>query len=387
MRRYCVISWAVGWRGMVECWSRGKPAGFPPPNNPSMSSSAATTSERQVSLMSGTNVWLKLRRSDEYAPRPFLLDRAGDVWALPYALTLRHTVEEVAAACEQAVTEAERLAHYRTTILADLRPDPALLTETDFVPRRMTLDEFIADSPLVFIALHGGIGENGELQAVLQRAEVAHSGSGAVASRLCMDKYATGQALAGLAGEGITTAGKVLLVTGELVGEEPAGFHTLWHQLQQQLTSDTLILKPSDDGCSSGVVRLASPQDLGQYVAAIAAGVERVPPGTFALQSGIVEMPAQKPAHLLAETFIETDEVRIVGDRIEWQERTGWIEVTVGVVGTGRFPPCLDAEHHRRQWQCPQFGGEVSRRDGGQYHPTTVGVCRTFSSSGGTATD
>ena len=42
------------------------------------------TSERQVSLMSGTNVWLKLRRSKKYAPDPYLLDLNGDVWKLPY---------------------------------------------------------------------------------------------------------------------------------------------------------------------------------------------------------------------------------------------------------------------------------------------------------------
>ncbi|MCX6747392.1 MAG: hypothetical protein NTW98_00365, partial [Candidatus Nomurabacteria bacterium] len=32
------------------------------------------TSERQVSLMSGTNVWLKLRKSSIYEPKPYLLD-------------------------------------------------------------------------------------------------------------------------------------------------------------------------------------------------------------------------------------------------------------------------------------------------------------------------
>jgi len=59
------------------------------------------TSERQVSLMSGTNVWLKLRKSKKYAPKPYLLDPEGKVWQLPYHLTLNHTTEEIIDTCKQ----------------------------------------------------------------------------------------------------------------------------------------------------------------------------------------------------------------------------------------------------------------------------------------------
>lgn len=55
--------------------------------------------ERQVSLMSGTNVWLKLGQSDQHAPTPFLLDHQGTIWELPYSYTLNHTVEEIYANC------------------------------------------------------------------------------------------------------------------------------------------------------------------------------------------------------------------------------------------------------------------------------------------------
>jgi D-alanine-D-alanine ligase len=41
----------------------------------------------------------------------------------------------------------------------------------------------------VFIALHGGIGENGTLQALLDLARVSYTGSGVTASALAMDKY------------------------------------------------------------------------------------------------------------------------------------------------------------------------------------------------------
>lgn len=66
------------------------------------------TSERQVSLISGTNVWLKLRARPEFEVSPLLLaptpegGELGDtrVWRLPYAAVLRHTVEEIVAVAE-----------------------------------------------------------------------------------------------------------------------------------------------------------------------------------------------------------------------------------------------------------------------------------------------
>jgi hypothetical protein len=117
------------------------------------------TSERQVSLMSGTNVWLKLRDSTQVTPQahparstplparpnrlppraqmtaePYLLApqpecgrdaRELAVWRLPYAGVLRHTVEEVVAACERvldprvAKLAAAAAAHVRAALTLD----------------------------------------------------------------------------------------------------------------------------------------------------------------------------------------------------------------------------------------------------------------------------
>jgi D-alanine-D-alanine ligase len=47
----------------------------------------------------------------------------------------------------------------------------------------------VRDCDCVFIALHGGIGEDGTLQALLDLSGVAYTGSGVLASALAMDKY------------------------------------------------------------------------------------------------------------------------------------------------------------------------------------------------------
>lgn len=48
-----------------------------------------------------------------------------------------------------------------------------------------------AGAHIVFPALHGSFGEDGQLQALLEAAGIHYCGSDAVASRLCMDKAAT----------------------------------------------------------------------------------------------------------------------------------------------------------------------------------------------------
>lgn len=52
-------------------------------------------------------------------------------------------------------------------------------------------------------------------------------------------------------------------------------------------------------------------------------------------------MPNPPPQSLVFEPFIETDEIIVSSKSVDnnarcliWEERTGWIEVTVGVMGT-----------------------------------------------------
>lgn len=291
------------------------------------------SSERQVSLMSGTNVWLKLLRSKHYAPHPFLLDPQGMVWTLPYALTLRHTVEEVVDACHQALASRDRLTVFRQQVLDRLDPPSGFISQSEFEPQKMSLAEFVAAAPLVFVALHGGMGEDGTFQTQLEAAGVPFTGSSAATARLCMDKYATAQRLQHLAGAGILTAPKRLLAVAELADLDEVDMAALWQELLTQFGGASLIVKPSDDGCSSGVARLHSAADLQTYVQLSLAEVPRLAPGTLSHQAGVLEMPTRCPRYILAEAFIETDLVEIAGSRLEWQTRSGWVEVTVGVLG------------------------------------------------------
>lgn len=51
------------------------------------------------------------------------------------------------------------------------------------------LPELLSGTDVCFIALHGPFGEDGHIQAVLNNLNIPYTGSGLMASALCMDKY------------------------------------------------------------------------------------------------------------------------------------------------------------------------------------------------------
>ncbi|MDR3424469.1 MAG: hypothetical protein P4M13_05250 [Alphaproteobacteria bacterium] len=288
-----------------------------------------TTAERQVSLMSGTNVWLKLLHSADYMPAPYILAPEHEIWQLPYSFTLNHTVEEILARC----AESENIVARLKVLVPPLRQRlglPPLPANAFIQPRRMSLDQFCRESAdenaFVFIALHGGEGEDGTLQAKFDSYGLAYNGSAPAASHVCMDKSATGDVLRALNDPLLTSAGKVLLTAGQGGRAE-----AIWADAVQKLKTADILIKPQADGCSAGVVRLQSAQELKLYLQALAQGQTMLPAGTLAHQPMMIELPEQADAFML-EPFIVTDAIYISGLHLTHTPRTGWIELTVGVL-------------------------------------------------------
>ncbi|MFH0820626.1 MAG: hypothetical protein V1908_02520, partial [Candidatus Peregrinibacteria bacterium] len=292
------------------------------------------TAERQVSVMSGTNAWLKLRRSVAYDPHPYLLDLEHNVWKIPYAMTLNHTVEEIMATCKSAKRDEARLHELKRRVVDKLAAEEGDLSEPWFLPEKMSLDEFVKTSSHVLIGLHGGIGEDGTLQAMLEKRKIHFNGSGSQASALCMDKYATAQALSGLEKEGIYTPRKKLVdVEVFKLFKLSLDYRRFWKALTQGLGGKTIIVKPPDDGCSSGIARLYSARDLETYLHHVRRHAPAIPQGTLHEQHGIIEMPTCPMTRVMFEQFIATDKVRVIRDRLQWKTVSEWIEITMGLVG------------------------------------------------------
>lgn len=288
--------------------------------------------ERQVSLMSGTNVWLKLLQSQHHAPIPFLFDQQGSIWELPYSFTLNHTVEEIYANCLRAQEEGGVWQKLIDAIRLKLGIDALPYSQ----PHQMPLDHFMdharQNKAFVFIAMHGGKGEDGTLQRHLERYQIPFNGSNSETSALCMDKYLTGQAIRGLADPDIFTIPKKSVCLAPFEGYSIVEFGNLWRQWCQELANERLIVKPRCDGCSAGIALLQSAQDLERYCRFVHQKAPFIPPFAFANQSGPIEMPSSLTGEYLLESYIETDLILIEEDQLKYHLKEGWIELTVGVL-------------------------------------------------------
>lgn len=285
-----------------------------------------STAERQVSLMSGTNAWLKLRNSKTYEPTPYFLDVDNHVWKLPYTYALNHSVEEVYENCITASTTSKRLEKLATKIREKLDFDYPDYDMRKEIPTRMSLDKFLQLSKdkeaFVFLGLHGGDGENGTLQEKLEEYDLPYNGSGPTGSALCMDKYLTGLAVNKISDPNILSAPKLIVQ------------YTLenYEQVWNELGVHSAIIKPQFDGCSAGVVRLYSWQDLKKYMEYLRSDAVYIPANTFENQTALVELAQNKQTSYLLEAFIETDTILIQNNHLLHTQKEGWIELTVGVL-------------------------------------------------------
>ena len=286
-----------------------------------------SNSERQVSLMSGTNVWLKLRKSKIYEPKPYILDFNNNVWEVPYALILNHTVEEIINNAKHAEQDMKRLDFLREKVLYKLALKTCDATEPFFTPRKYTIEKFLKKYKFVFLGLHGGIGEDGTIQAILDKAKVKYNGPSSKVSKLCMDKFNTAKAINKLNIFGVQSANQKIFKINTIGNVE-----LLWQKLLKELQAKTLIVKPRADGCSAGIVRLFNANDLIKYIKLIKSQASNITPNTFKNQKHIIEMPTDKVSELLFENFIETDIIKTKGSKLIYIRKTGFIEITVGMV-------------------------------------------------------
>jgi D-alanine--D-alanine ligase len=268
-----------------------------------------STSEKQVSRMSWLNVIQKLSYTRRYDVRAVFIDHENKYYLVPPFVALQHTVEEI----EHVIGNAPLLeATFQEARRELQRADGSLLKfhakGKGFSPKPVTLDEIAGTGGFCFIALHGGEGEDGTLQAKLDRLSVHYNGSGPEASRLCMDKYESAKRLDLLTIPGFRGSrnliGDMSPFSQELSGDRDAirkaiaagtGFEETvrTHHVtgfcekvsetardwQTRLKSPRgLVIKPIDDGCSSGVYLWRSGKEgLTRYILCVVAGVESIP--------------------------------------------------------------------------------------------------------------
>ena len=290
------------------------------------------TAEKQVSLMSGTNVWLKLRSSLIYKPYPYLLGPKREVWELPYSYILNHTVEEIIQNAKNAKKDVERLSFLIEKIKIKLCLEKSDTTEDFFIPKKYSLDEVIAKQKFIFLALHGGIGEDGTIQKILEDKKVIFNGPGSAVSRLCMDKWAINEKIESEEIKHVSIAPHALFKINDVPSNiDDTLIESHWNMLIKRLGTKTIIGKPRGDGCSAGVVRLFNKKDLATYISLIKNKVPVAQPHTFTNQINSINMSEGKVQDIVFESFIETDKLKVRGGKIRHIPKSGYVEMTVGV--------------------------------------------------------
>ncbi len=322
------------------------------------------TSERHVSRMSWFNVTQKLAALACYDIHTIYLDANGQFWRVPRFVALQHTVDEIEtllADVDSYQAAIPRIEALRGNHFAGYGGD---VRTQNFAPHRLDLDHFPQHFDFVFLALHGGTGEDGTLQRRLDRLGLPYNGSSPEVAALCMDKQATNEkcrafAIPGFSGPkqdllprqailqalealgGGDAAARARLVANLAQLSDPAGRTRLpdfkpwcdavatWAaQRQEALASPLgLVLKPKADGCSSGVLVARRPdRQLPIFFLYLLAGRTRIP--QYLLYPHVQDQE-------LFTALPEFEEV-LVEQLLAATEPDDFMEMTVGVLGSGR---------------------------------------------------
>jgi len=156
-----------------------------------------------------------------------------------------------------------------------------------FDPAERSLNELKTDGfARCFIALHGRFGEDGTVQGALELLGIPYTGSGVMASSVCIDKVMTKRIWLA---EGLSTPRYVLLRQGVY---SPADVMAVPEALGLPL-----IVKPAREGSSIGLTKVTSADQMADAVA----------------------LAAQLDADVLCEQFISGDEVTcpVLGTGVE----------------------------------------------------------------------
>lgn len=271
-----------------------------------------SSDERQVSLMSGTNVWLKLYHSNIYEPVPYFLDENNYVWNVSYTHLLNHTTEEVTASLKSSIKLSKMLSDKVSVIREKLGLRKICISEVFPAVRAMSLDEFCISSKRfgesVFIALHGGIGEDGTIQKMLSDHSVAYNGSHARQSALGMDKLSFGQWVNDCEILRLSSLKKKTLDFPKLTAMDDKAIDDHWEQLCISLSTKTILFKPRYLGCSTGIEVIEDKSDFVHWLSRV-----------------------DKCVEYIAEPYIAVDPIYVINNQLHHKRQGGWIELTVVV--------------------------------------------------------
>ncbi len=236
------------------------------------------SSEREVSLESGRNIFQKIPRQ-RFDVLPIFMDSQGKLWEIPLKLLMRNATTDI----EEDLQEEAVPIPYET--LAS-RIDVACL------------------------GLHGKYGEDGCLQGLLELLKIPYTGSGVLASALGMDKYVSRKILEA---ENIAVPATRPILRSQWLSESgPALVQAIGREI-----GFPCIVKPSREGCSTAVKKVHAEQGLTEAIAAAFAWDDRVLIEEYLIGTEVTcgVLGNQPPVALVPSETIPTDDILTLEDK------------------------------------------------------------------------
>lgn len=208
------------------------------------------SSERHISVESGRNIYEKLASSEKYAPIPVFLTGDHDhhkMYKVPINALLKDNADDI----------KEKIDHWKIhSVVKQIIGECQAITDKYGspgnleAPRKLSYDDLAKEVKQVFIALHGRPGEDGAVQAQLEKVGLTYNGSGTESSAITIDKYVTNE---------------ILRQNGFLVAKHRLITEKDWNDDKEEIGrilqldyKYPFIAKPVDDGCSSAVKKIKS---------------------------------------------------------------------------------------------------------------------------------
>jgi len=180
-----------------------------------------TTNEKEISLESGRNITYKLS-PQKYQAIPIFVSSKMELYKINNKHLVRNSTKEI----EELLEPKNKIKWNDLPKLVDF----------------------------VFIALHGGRGENGCVQGALEMLDIPYNGSSVLASALCADKFKTNNFLKS---KGFDVPKSILISKDDyLLDKSKKIDFTLSH------LPLPFILKPHDDGCSMMVTKIKDKKEF-----------------------------------------------------------------------------------------------------------------------------
>lgn len=215
------------------------------------------SSERHISVESGRNIYEKLASSTKYQPVPVFL--SGDeaqhrLFVVPVNIMLKDNADDIR---DKVFNPKDK--HPVIKEIAERCADITRKYVHNYISeaREISYNDLKGMVDAVFIALHGRPGEDGAVQAELNRVGLPFNGSDVESSQTTINKFETNRLLREA---GVHVANSMLVYKQE--------WENFYFDLIEKIEHTfpyPFIAKPSDDGCSSAVKKIKNRDELVAY--------------------------------------------------------------------------------------------------------------------------